>query len=110
MLFILFQNGGYAYVPSEKIVNPKTSLVFALKEEVGTLHEALKVFKDNGINLTHIESRPADSQSSHFEFFVDCTGTKDKLDPVLKKLEEKAEKIKVFAGENEEGKLISSPF
>jgi prephenate dehydratase len=45
MLFILFQNGGYAYVPSEKIVNPKTSLVFALKEEVGTLHEALKVFK-----------------------------------------------------------------
>ena len=32
-------------MPSEKIVNPKTSLVFALKEEVGTLHEALKVFK-----------------------------------------------------------------
>ena len=45
MLFILLQNGGYAYVPSDKTEIPKTSLVFALKEEVGTLHEALKVFK-----------------------------------------------------------------
>jgi prephenate dehydratase len=53
--------------------------------------------------LTHIESRPADSQSSHFEFYVDCTGTKQKLDPVLKKLEEKAAEVKVIAGDNEEG-------
>ena len=53
--------------------------------------------------MTHIESRPADSQSSHFEFYVDCTGTKQKLDPVLKKLEEKAAEVKVIAGDNEEG-------
>ena len=45
---VLFQNGGYAYVPSEKVKNPKTSLVFALKEELGTLQEALKVFKVGG--------------------------------------------------------------
>ena len=36
---------GYAYLPSLKNGKPKTSLVFALKEEIGTLHEALKVFK-----------------------------------------------------------------
>jgi prephenate dehydratase len=53
MLFILLQNGGYAYVPSDKTEIPKTSLVFALKEEVGTLHEALKVFKV-GIILSSI--------------------------------------------------------
>ena len=56
--------------------------------------------------MTHIESRPADSQASHFEFYVDCSGTKENLDPVLKKLEEKAKTIKVFAGENQEGKVV----
>ena len=49
-MFRLFQNGGYAYLPSLKVNSPKTSLVFALKEELGTLHEALKVFKVCGFS------------------------------------------------------------
>lgn len=65
----------------------------------------LSNIQDNGINLTHIESRPADSLATHFEFYVDCFGSKATLDPVLKELEEKAEKVKVFAGENEEGRF-----
>ncbi|XP_046845151.1 protein henna-like [Xenia sp. Carnegie-2017] len=96
------QNSGYAYIPGVRIENPKTSLVFALKEEVGTLHEALKVFKDYGINLTHIESRPADQESSYFEFYVDCSGSKENLNPVLKTLEKNVKNVKVLPGEDEE--------
>ena len=62
--------------------------------------------QDNGINLTHIESRPAYGKSTHFEFYVDCTGTKETLDPVLKKLEEKAEKVQVVAGDDQGGMVV----
>lgn len=92
--------GGYAYLPSLKNEDPKTSLVFALKEEIGTLHKALKVFKDNGINLTHIESRPSNTESC-FEFYVDCCGTKEALDPVLVELKEQAQDVRVFAGDHQ---------
>uniref|UniRef100_A0A8D1YJT7 Phenylalanine-4-hydroxylase n=1 Tax=Sus scrofa TaxID=9823 RepID=A0A8D1YJT7_PIG len=46
------------------------SLIFSLKEEVGALAKVLRLFEENGINLTHIESRPSRLKKDEYEFFT----------------------------------------
>ena len=48
------------------------SLIFGLKERIGALASALKLFEENNINLSHIESRLSKSDKAKYEFFVDC--------------------------------------
>ena len=43
---------------TEPTSNDKTSIIFSIKHEPGALHEIIKEFFDNNINLTKIESRP----------------------------------------------------
>jgi len=52
----------------------KTSLMFALKDKPGALHDALIPFKSCGINLTKIESRPTKQRAWEYVFFVDIEG------------------------------------
>lgn len=52
----------------------KTSLMFALKDKPGALHDALIPFKNCGINLTKIESRPTKQRAWEYVFFVDIEG------------------------------------
>lgn len=52
----------------------KTSLMFALKDKPGALHDALVPFKENRINLTKIESRPTKRKAWEYVFFVDLMG------------------------------------
>ncbi len=52
----------------------KTSIFFSVKHEVGALYGALKVFKDNSLNLTRIESRPSRNRAWEYYFFVDFEG------------------------------------
>ena len=52
----------------------KTSLMFAVKDRVGALYDSLKVFKQNNINLTKIESRPSKKKVWEYYFFVDFNG------------------------------------
>ena len=49
----------------------KTSVLFAVKDKVGALHDTLKVFRRNKINLTKIESRPSKRKAWEYYFFVD---------------------------------------
>lgn len=51
---------------------PRVSLLLQLRDEPGALLEALKVFAAQGVNLTQIESRPA--QGDSFDFYVNCAG------------------------------------
>ncbi|KAJ8332113.1 hypothetical protein SKAU_G00428980, partial [Synaphobranchus kaupii] len=46
------------------------SCIFSLKEEVGALAKALRLFEEKGINLMHIESRPSRMNKEDYEFFV----------------------------------------
>ncbi|MBI4004450.1 MAG: prephenate dehydratase [Candidatus Omnitrophica bacterium] len=52
----------------------KTSILFALKDKPGALHDALVPFKKNRINLTKIESRPSKRKAWEYLFFIDLEG------------------------------------
>lgn len=52
----------------------KTSILFALKDKPGALHDALVPFKRNRINLTKIESRPSKRKAWEYLFFIDVEG------------------------------------
>ena len=52
----------------------KTSICFALKDRVGVLFDALHPFKEEGITLSMIESRPSKLQNWEYYFFIDLLG------------------------------------
>ncbi len=55
-------------------VPSKTSLMFCTWQQPGALADALLVFRDRGINLTRIESRPMPNEPWQAMFFLDCEG------------------------------------
>ncbi|MGB2337219.1 MAG: prephenate dehydratase, partial [Alcanivorax sp.] len=67
----------------------KTSLMISGKNRPGLLYEVLSPFRDEGINLTRLESRPSRTANWSYVFFVDCEGHKEDatLQAVLDKLE-----------------------
>jgi prephenate dehydratase len=76
------------------VVKPKkTSLIFAVKDEPGALYSVLKVFSDNGINLTKIESRPSRRKLGEYVFYLDFENnglSRAGLESLLLKIGEKA--------------------
>ncbi len=67
--FLVLSNG-----PAERTGDDRTSLMFAAKDKVGALYDALLPFKVNAVNLTMIQSRPSRQQSWEYVFFVDFLG------------------------------------
>ncbi|MBB6097451.1 prephenate dehydratase [Deinobacterium chartae] len=61
-------------LPFREGVPYKTSLVFAVGHHPGDLVSALAVFRDHGINLSKIESRPRRNRPWSYLFFVDLEG------------------------------------
>lgn len=50
----------------------KTTLMFVTANKPGALVDVLNVFRDAGINLTHIDKRPSQRTNWEYTFFVDC--------------------------------------
>ena len=76
----------------------RTSLMFALKDKPGALHDALIPFKDCGINLTKIESRPTKQRAWEYVFFVDIEGheTDKPVKRALRTLERNASRLLIL--------------
>ncbi|MFQ5481837.1 MAG: prephenate dehydratase, partial [Nitrospinaceae bacterium] len=55
----------------------KTSIMFSIKDEAGSLLKILQLFARNEINLTKIESRPLRNRPWEYLFFVDFEGHVD---------------------------------
>jgi len=54
--------------------NDKTSILFSIPHVPGSLHGVLKLFSDQSINLTKIESRPIKQKPWEYIFFLDFEG------------------------------------
>jgi len=52
----------------------KTSILFSIKDRVGTLYRMLQPFAEQEINLTKIESRPSKKKVWEYIFYVDFEG------------------------------------
>ncbi|HAI12663.1 MAG TPA: chorismate mutase [Phycisphaerales bacterium] len=65
----------------------KTAIMFTTEHKAGSLTDVLDVFRDNGLNLTHIDKRPSRNVNWEYYFFVDFLGHRDDED-VTKALEE----------------------
>ena len=78
--------------------NDKTSIIFSVKHEPGALHNILKEFNDNDINLTKIESRPNKNTNWEYNFFVDFQGhsSNSKIKAVLDSVEKNTIFLKVI--------------
>lgn len=66
----------------------KTSICFSLVDNAGVLHDALLHLKEEGLNMSMIQSRPVRDRNWEYVFFVDIVGHRDdeKLTRALKGL------------------------
>ncbi|MFN3167108.1 MAG: prephenate dehydratase [Phycisphaeraceae bacterium] len=55
----------------------KTALMFTTEHKSGALTEVLNVFRDFGLNLTHIDKRPSQRVNWEYDFFVDLLAHRD---------------------------------
>ncbi|XP_049429180.1 tryptophan 5-hydroxylase 1a [Epinephelus fuscoguttatus] len=64
----------------------RATIIFSLKNEVGGLVKALRLFQENHVNLVHIESRKSKRRNSEFEIFVDCDSNHEQLNEIIQLL------------------------
>lgn len=72
---------------SEETGNDKTSIMFSITHEPGSLFRIIENFQKYNINLTKIESRPTKSTNWEYNFYVDFEGH-SKNPHIIKMLEE----------------------
>ncbi len=72
----------------------KTSILFAVPDRPGALHQALEPFTQHGRNMTRIESRPSRISAWHYLFYADIEGHCD--DPAIRQSLEDLEKQVTF--------------
>ncbi|XP_071406056.1 tryptophan 5-hydroxylase 2 [Pithys albifrons albifrons] len=64
----------------------KTAVVFSLKNEVGGLVKALRLFQEKHVSMVHIESRKSKRRNSEVEIFVDCDCSKKEFNELIQLL------------------------
>ena len=72
----------------------RTSLMFSIRDETGSLLKVLHLFARNKINLTKIESRPLKDRPWEYLFYVDLEGHTQ--DPLVHKSLESLKKMCLF--------------
>jgi prephenate dehydratase len=91
----------FLVVATEPLASPegpvKTSLVFRLRHEPGSLHAALGVLASHGVDLTRLESRPIPGRPWEYRFYADVRGPTSTLQAVaIDALGGVAEEIRVL--------------
>jgi len=79
-------------------IKPKNvSIAFHFsKDSAGSLHSVLGYFAQAGINLTRLESRPAEHSLGDYLFFVDFEGALKTADKTLRLIKSKVAKLKIL--------------
>ena len=55
----------------------KSTIMFTTKHETGALVDVLAAFRDNGINLSHIDKRPSGRENWNYTFYIDADAHQD---------------------------------
>ena len=76
----------------------RTSILFSVKDQPGSLVSALKLFESHNVNMSKIESRPSKNKDWEYIFYVDLAGHCETLDisEALKHLEKHCSIVKVL--------------
>uniref|UniRef100_A0A8B9LE51 Uncharacterized protein n=1 Tax=Astyanax mexicanus TaxID=7994 RepID=A0A8B9LE51_ASTMX len=69
------------------------AIIFSLKNEVGNLVKALKLFQENQVKLLHIESRKSRRSNSELEVLVDCDSERDTLKEIIQLLKKQTNTV-----------------
>ncbi|XP_066043742.1 tryptophan 5-hydroxylase 1 isoform X1 [Chamaea fasciata] len=91
----------------------RTAIIFSLKNEVGGLVKALKLFQEKHVNLVHIESRKSKRRNSEFEIFVDCDSNREQLNEIFQLLKSHVSVVSVSPTEHfnvQEGGMENVPW
>uniref|UniRef100_A0AAY4D8Y2 Tryptophan 5-hydroxylase 2 n=1 Tax=Denticeps clupeoides TaxID=299321 RepID=A0AAY4D8Y2_9TELE len=64
----------------------KTTVVFSVKNEVGCLVKALRLFQEKQVNLAHIESRTCRRVPTEVEIYAECSCTKTAFNELVQYL------------------------
>ncbi|XP_072448180.1 tryptophan 5-hydroxylase 1 isoform X2 [Chiloscyllium punctatum] len=78
----------------------RVAVVFSLKNEVGGLAKALKLFQEKHVNLVHIESRKSKRRNSEFEIFMDCDSNREQLNEIIQILKSHVNVVTLNPPEN----------
>ncbi len=83
---------------STQTENDKTSIIFSIKHEPGSLFRIIENFHKNNVNLTKIESRPTKSNIWEYNFYVDFEGNakNSKILEMLEKIKQESLFMKVL--------------
>lgn len=78
--------------------NDKTSIVCSVPNRAGSLYELLGIFARNKLNMTKLESRPAESALWDYVFYIDIDGHQSdrQVSTALQKAKEHATLVKVL--------------
>ena len=74
--------------------NDKTSIIFSIKHEPGSLFRIIENFHKNNVNLTKIESRPTKTNTWEYNFYVDFEG--HQKNPIISEMLEKIKQETLF--------------
>lgn len=101
--FLIISTRETSQVPGEAY---KTTVLFAARDQAGTLFSLLKPFSEHGVNLTKIESRPKRGEPWQYMFFIDLDGYQqdNNVAAALKELEAKSQYYKII-GSYVKGKI-----
>ncbi len=78
--------------------NDRTSLLFAIRDQPGSLVNALSSFDNFDINMSKIESRPSKQKDWEYIFYIDLAGhcEEKKVFEALKNLEQHCSLVKIL--------------
>ncbi|MFW5660207.1 MAG: chorismate mutase, partial [Oceanicaulis sp.] len=87
-----------APAPASPLLPCKTSLVFVTSDSSGSLVGALEGFREEGVNLTKLESRPVAGVPWEQMFFLDLEGHEEEgpVKRALARLADNAKTVKSF--------------
>jgi len=92
----ILKEGAYIMEEHESFEANTTCLIFTLTDQgVGGLSKALKIFRQNCVDLVHIESRSSKRRPG-YEFMVECDGKTGTLGKAIKELKDMSSYLSII--------------